>query len=85
MAWKAWIIFATFRAVFVKMPVPNGVNCITNGMSIGFRRSLTGVGVMLCQAAQFLALSAVAVRRALAGCIVIHGAPLGASSVSARG
>ena len=61
MAWKAWIIFATFRAVFVKMPGPNAVNCITNGMSIGFRRSLPGVAAILCQAALFLALSAVGV------------------------
>ena len=61
MTWEAWIIFATFWAVFVTTPGPNAVNCITNGMSIGFRRSLPGVAAILCQAALFLALSAVGV------------------------
>ena len=61
MTWEAWIMFATFWAVFVTTPGPNAVNCITNGMSIGFRRSLPGVAAILCQAALFLALSAVGV------------------------
>jgi len=61
MTWEAWIMFATFWAVFVTTPGPNAVNCITNGMSIGFRRSLPGVAAIMCQAALFLALSAVGV------------------------
>ncbi|UXX82459.1 LysE family translocator [Roseovarius pelagicus] len=61
MSWEAWIMFAVFWAVFVTTPGPNAVNCITNGMTIGFRRSLPGVAAILTQAALFLTLSALGV------------------------
>ena len=58
MSFEAWIIFALFWVVFVTTPGPNAVNCITNGMTIGFRRSLVGVLGILTQATLFLMLSA---------------------------
>ena len=58
MSFEAWIIFAVFWLVFVTTPGPNAVNCITNGMTIGFRRSLVGVLAILTQATLFLLLSA---------------------------
>ncbi len=61
MSVEAWIIFALFWLVFVTTPGPNAVNCITNGMSLGFRRSLPGVAAILCQASLYLALSAAGV------------------------
>ncbi len=61
MNWEAWIMFAVFWAVFVTTPGPNAVNCITNGMTIGFRRALPGVAAILTQAALFLTLSALGV------------------------
>ncbi len=61
MSWNAWIIFAVFWAVFVTTPGPNAVNCITNGMTIGFRRGLWAVLAILTQASLFLSLSAAGV------------------------
>ena len=61
MSFDAWIIFALFWVVFVTTPGPNAVNCISNGMTIGFRRSLIGVVGILTQATLFLALSALGV------------------------
>lgn len=61
MTFEAWSIFALFWAVFVVTPGPNAVNCISNGMSIGFVRSLPGVLAILTQASLFLALSALGV------------------------
>jgi len=58
MTWDAWIIFALFWAIFVVTPGPNAVNCITNGMTIGFRRGLIAVAAILTQASAFLTLSA---------------------------
>ncbi|MEP5731616.1 MAG: LysE family translocator [Sulfitobacter sp.] len=58
MSFEAWIIFALFWLVFVTTPGPNAVNCITNGMTLGFRRSLVGVLAILTQATLFLLLSA---------------------------
>ncbi|MGX9356356.1 LysE family translocator [Roseobacteraceae bacterium S113] len=58
MSWEAWIIFATFWAVFVTTPGPNAVNCIQNGMTYGLARSLWGVAAILTQATVFLLLSA---------------------------
>ncbi len=66
MSWEAWTIFALFWAVFVVTPGPNAVNCITNGMTIGFRRSLPGVAAILTQAALFLALSAAGITALIA-------------------
>lgn len=58
MAFESWIIFAVFWAVFVVTPGPNAVNCITNGMTIGFRRGMFAVLAILTQATLFLILSA---------------------------
>ena len=58
MSFEAWIIFALFWLVFVTTPGPNAVNCITNGMTIGFHRALVGVLGILTQATLFLLLSA---------------------------
>jgi len=66
MSWDAWIIFALFWAVFVVTPGPNAVNCITNGMTLGFRRALPGIAAILTQAALFLALSALGITALIA-------------------
>jgi homoserine/homoserine lactone efflux protein len=66
MAFEAWTIFALFWAVFVTTPGPNAVNCISNGMSLGFVHSLPGVAAILTQASLFLALSALGVTALLA-------------------
>ena len=58
MGFEAWIIFALFWVVFVTTPGPNAVNCINNGMTLGFRRALVGVLGILTQATLFLLLSA---------------------------
>ena len=59
MSFDAWTIFALFWLVFVTTPGPNAVNCITNGMTLGFPRALIGVLAILTQASLFLVLSAV--------------------------
>ena len=61
MSWEAWLIFASFWALFVTTPGPNAVNCIQNGMTYGFARSLWGVAAILTQATVFLLLSAAGV------------------------
>jgi len=61
MSLQAWLIFAAFWALFVTTPGPNAVNCIANGMTYGFRRSLWGVLGILTQALLFLCLSAAGV------------------------
>lgn len=58
MSFEAWVIFALFWVVFVTTPGPNAVNCITNGMTLGFRRAWVGVLAILTQATLFLILSA---------------------------
>lgn len=58
MSFEAWIIFALFWVVFVTTPGPNAVNCISNGMSLGFPRAMFGVLGILTQATLFLILSA---------------------------
>lgn len=58
MNFEAWLIFAAFWVVFVTTPGPNAVNCISNGMTLGFRKSLIGVLGILTQATLFLLLSA---------------------------
>lgn len=52
--------------VFVTTPGPNAVNCITNGMTLGFRRSMIGVLAILTQATLFLLLSAFGVTALIA-------------------
>lgn len=66
MNFEAWIIFALFWAVFVTTPGPNAVNCISNGMNLGFRRALIGVLAILTQASLFLMLSALGVTALIA-------------------
>lgn len=61
MTFEAWTIFALFWLVFVTTPGPNAVNCLSNGMTLGFVRSLPGVAAILTQASLFLVLSAVGV------------------------
>lgn len=58
MSLSAWSLFALFWLVFVTTPGPNAVNCIQNGMALGFRRALIGVAAILTQATGFLLLSA---------------------------
>ncbi|MET4129047.1 LysE family translocator [Roseovarius sp. MBR-6] len=66
MSYQAWTVFALFWVVFVTTPGPNAVNCITNGMTLGFRRSLWGVLAILTQATLFLSLSAAGVTALIA-------------------
>lgn len=66
MSVEAWVIFALFWVVFVTTPGPNAVNCITNGMALGFRRALPGVLGILTQATLFLLLSAAGITALLA-------------------
>jgi homoserine/homoserine lactone efflux protein len=61
MSVDAWLIFVAFWIVFVTTPGPNAVNCISNGMSLGFRKALIGVLAILTQASTFLILSALGV------------------------
>lgn len=58
MSIEGWTVFALFWVVFVTSPGPNAVNCIQNGMTHGFMRSLWGVAAILTQATGFLFLSA---------------------------
>lgn len=58
MSWEGWTIFALFWVVFVTTPGPNAANCVTNGMTLGFKRALPGVAAILTQALLFLTLSA---------------------------
>lgn len=66
MSFEGWLVFAAFWAVFVVTPGPNAVNCINNGMTYGFRRSLWGVLAILTQATLFLFLSALGVTALIA-------------------
>lgn len=66
MSFEAWTVFALFWALFVTTPGPNAVNCISNGMTFGFQRSLWGVLAILTQASLFLALSALGVTALIA-------------------
>jgi homoserine/homoserine lactone efflux protein len=66
MSIESWIIFALFWAVFVTTPGPNAVNCISNGMTLGFRKSMIGVLAILTQATVFLILSALGITALIA-------------------
>ena len=66
MSFEAWVIFALFWTVFVTTPGPNAVNCITNGMTLGFRRAMVGVLAILTQATLFLGLSALGITAMIA-------------------
>ncbi len=67
MSFEAWTVFALFWVVFVTTPGPNAVNCINNGMTRGFWKSLPGVAAILTQASLFLTLSALGVTALIAG------------------
>lgn len=66
MSFSGWLVFSSFWVVFVVTPGPNAVNCIQNGLTFGFRRSLWGVLAILTQASLFLGLSAIGVTALLA-------------------
>lgn len=66
MHFDAWILFALFWAAFVTTPGPNAVNCISNGMSLGFGRAMLGVLAILTQATAFLLFSALGVTALIA-------------------
>ncbi|MEM7472829.1 MAG: LysE family transporter [Pseudomonadota bacterium] len=66
MSFEGWIIFTLFWVVFVATPGPNAVNCVTNGMTHGFKRALWGVLGILTQAVLFLILSAAGITAVLA-------------------
>lgn len=66
MTFEGWTIFALFWVVFVTSPGPNAVNCIQNGMTHGFVKSLWGVLAILTQALLFLCLSALGITALIA-------------------
>lgn len=66
MSFQAWSVFALFWVAFVTTPGPNAVNCISNGMSLGFRRAWVGVLAILTQATAFLLLSAAGITALIA-------------------
>jgi homoserine/homoserine lactone efflux protein len=66
MSFEAWTIFALFWIVFVTTPGPNAVNCIANGMTIGFWPAMIGVLGILTQASLFLMLSALGITALIA-------------------
>jgi homoserine/homoserine lactone efflux protein len=66
MTFEGWTIFALFWVVFVTSPGPNAVNCIQNGMTFGFARSLWAVLAILTQALLFLSLSGLGITALIA-------------------
>ena len=66
MSFQAWTVFALFWVAFVTTPGPNAVNCISNGMALGFRRAWVGVLAILTQATAFLLLSAAGITALIA-------------------
>lgn len=66
MSFEAWTVFALFWVVFVTTPGPNAVNCISNGMTLGFPKAMIGVAAILTQASLFLVLSALGVTALIA-------------------
>jgi homoserine/homoserine lactone efflux protein len=66
MSFEAWTIFALFWVVFVTTPGPNAVNCIQNGMYLGFPRAMVGVLAILTQATAFLILSGLGITALIA-------------------
>ena len=66
MSFEGWTIFAVFWVIFVTSPGPNAVNCISNGMTLGFWRSLPGIAAILTQALLFLMLSAAGITALIA-------------------
>jgi threonine/homoserine/homoserine lactone efflux protein len=74
LSFDAWTVFALFWVLFVTTPGPNAVNCIQNGLTFGFARSLWGVLAILTQASLFLALSALGVGALIAAAPEVFGA-----------
>ena len=66
MSFHAWTVFALFWVVFVTTPGPNAVNCISNGMTLGFWRAMVGVLAILTQSFAFLILSALGITALIA-------------------
>lgn len=66
MSFEAWSVFALFWVVFVTTPGPNAVNCMSNGMHLGFGRAMVGVLAILTQATVFLILSALGITALIA-------------------
>ena len=66
MSFEAWTVFALFWVVFVTTPGPNAVNCISNGMALGFWRATPGILAILTQATAFLILSALGITALIA-------------------
>ncbi|MFS4581861.1 LysE family translocator [Phaeobacter sp. C3_T13_0] len=66
MSFDAWIIFSLFWLAFVTTPGPNAVNCISNGMNLGFGKAMLGVMAILTQATVFLLLSALGITALIA-------------------
>lgn len=66
MSFEAWAIFALFWVVFVTTPGPNAVNCISNGMNLGFGQAMVGVLGILTQASAFLVLSGLGITALIA-------------------
>jgi homoserine/homoserine lactone efflux protein len=73
MSFESWVIFALFWVVFVTTPGPNAVNCISNGMNLGFGRAMVGVLAILTQAAAFLVLSALGITALIAASSAAFG------------
>lgn len=65
MSFSAWVAFTGFWFVFTTSPGPNAINCLSNGATHGFKRSLWGVAAILVQASLFLALAALGAVSAL--------------------
>ena len=66
MSFEGWTVFALFWVLFVTTPGPNAVNCIQNGMTLGFPRALWGVAGILTQATLFLFASAAGITALIA-------------------
>jgi homoserine/homoserine lactone efflux protein len=66
MSIEAWTVFAVFWVVFVTSPGPNAVNCISNGMVLGFWRAMPAVLAILTQSVVFMVLSAAGITALIA-------------------
>jgi homoserine/homoserine lactone efflux protein len=74
MTFQAWFIFTSFWSICVITPGPNAVNCISNGVIFGMRRSMWAVLAILTQALAFLLLSAFGITALLAASTVTFSA-----------
>ncbi len=81
MVFQEWILFVVFWAVFVTSPGPNGLNCIQNGMTLGFRPSLWGVLAILTQSVLFQLLTALGIFALIA----VHPAAFNVAKLAGAG